>query len=231
MGHRKRISKPPTNLAGDSAIGSHAHKRIDRMTLMGLILPRLMAARGIEKTALSHGRATIQAGKGAGQGNQRTQAAHNLPVDLALNGVSIWKYGQEDATLNVDPNIRMQIYYASAATVTVPAIANYVDSRWEESPLPALWIEYLQMCAEHGRRVGQPGSLPPKLRLAAVEFKTDCQTTLASTIARIEASPYYRDRRDELDNVFDIYEERLDRYPPVDRLETMWRIYQRPKYR
>jgi hypothetical protein len=231
MARRSKLSKLPTNLAGDPAVASHAHKRIDRMVLMGLTLPKLIAvlkaSQKLKEVELSRAAASRQAGRGSR--DDETEAAHNLPRDVLLNGTPIWRLAL-NPSLNMHDRVRVQMSYAAAATVTVPREANYIDSRWEETLLPDHWVAYLRICLANATGLGAPGSLDPRINAAAGDLKQRCRSTFVETMERIRNSPYYDDHAAKLEDYFSIYEDRIDHYDPEPRLKNMWAIYQREKY-
>jgi hypothetical protein len=232
MANRRRRSKPSTNLAGDAAIASHAYKRLDRMTLMGLIVPKLItiAKPPVQRPyQLDSRAATYQAGSGSRADG--TQAAHNLPADLTLNGRSIWAYAREGDVVDAHARVQLQIDYSAAATVTVPRLANHLDSQWEKNGLIDDWVAYVRVAVDNADGLGGNGPVNNTLRQAAMTFLRQCATTLETAIQRIEASDVFRDNQDELNAIFDIYTDKVDRYDPGRRLDTLWRIYARPAYR
>ena len=232
MAHRRRRTKPSTNLAGDAAIRSHAYKRLDRMTLMGLIVPKLisLAKPPIKQPyVFESGPATYQAGSGSRADG--TQAAHNLPADLKLNGRPIWTYVRDGDVLGANDRVALQIEYSAAATVTVPRLANHLDSQWEKNGLIEIWVAYVTDAAKNAGGLGTGGPVSPGLLTVAATFLQRCETTLERTIERIEASDVFKANQDELSGIFDLYADALEGYRPAARLETMWRIYARPAYR
>lgn len=229
MANRKMRAKPDTRLAGDAAVGSHAYKRMDRMTLMGLTLPKLVQLGKIAPPwRLACQAASTQAGRGSAAGG--TQAAHNLPRDLLLNGRPVWTYAHAPELMGANARIKLQVDYAAAATVTVPREANYIDSRWEETSLVDRWLAYLTSCLTAVNGAPAAGLLPAGARAAAVAFKQDCHSTFAATMRRILDSDYYDAHAPALEAYFALYGDRINRYDPVARLDTLWRIYQRPPY-
>jgi len=230
VAHRKTRAKPSTKLAGDAAVASHAYKRMDRMTLMGLTVPKLIAVAKIQgPVTLGCQGASYQAGRGSNQ--EGTQAAHNLPRDLLLNGRPIWTYAREDAVLDTSARVKLQINYSSAATVNVPRESNYIDSRWEESALPDRWLDYLRACLANATKLGASGPLDKNIHSAALQFKDRCKATLADTIDRIVDGDYYDAHAEALESYFAIYTQQVDQYDPSARLARMWAIYQLPQYR
>jgi hypothetical protein len=226
---RTVVSKEATQLAGDPAVRSHAHKRMDRMTLMGLIVPKLISVAKISQPwTFGIQGATLQAGRG--RQVDETQAAHNLPRDLTLNGRPIWQYATKD--LKANARLTMQFYYSAAATMTVQREANYIDSAWERSPMPERWMAYVKTCAEcAGEPISKRGALPSGVLAAGIAFKQMCQATLSDTFNKIKAGDYYPKHKDLLDRYFAIYKSAVDGYYPVSRLDDLWRIYQRDSYR
>jgi hypothetical protein len=232
MAHRRRRAKPGTNLAGDAAIRSHAYKRLDRMTLMGLIVPKLVSLANPPITRpyrLESGPATYQAGTGSRADG--TQAAHNLPADLKLNDRSIWAYVRDGNALDANARVALQIEYSSAATVTVPRLANHLDSQWEKNGLIEIWLDYVRRTLDNADGMGSGAPVPMGLVTAAVLFLQRCADTLEVTIGRIETSDVFKANQDELNSIFDMYGDAVERYRPAARLESMWRIYARPAYR
>lgn len=144
---RTKIPKDETRLAGEAAVRSHVHKRMDRMSLMGLSVVRLIELAGIKKPILSTQGATLQAGKGSrAEPGNHTDAAHNLPRDVVIvdgatgKAQSFWRWAEN--LRGVNPRIQKQLHYSSAATMTVWREANYLDSRWEQSALPDDWLVF-----------------------------------------------------------------------------------------
>jgi hypothetical protein len=226
------LPKPATNMPTPSATRSHVYKRIDRMTLMGLSLLKLIASTKMPRPQLKCGPATERAGKGTGVGmvgSGNTQAAHNLPRDLLLNGRSFWAYGE---LLDEHPRIKMQISYASAATMILPSEVNYVDSCWEKQGLPEAWLRYLDGVLDRLSGLDlSDGAMPGAVSKLAETFQGTCRATLTTTIASIRESDVYRRLPDKLDSIMATYQETLSSYQPVRRLESMWHIYQLEKYR
>jgi hypothetical protein len=229
MGDRIQLAKQPTNLTGDAAVRSHAYKRMDRMTLMGLILPKLIAVAKVPPPwNIDNKGATIQAGKGSAIA--KTQAAHNLPRDLTLNGRSLWEFVKDTDNLDIHPRIKLQFFYSSAATMTVPYESNYIDSRWEESQLVQLWLRYIDICVHNASGLGTSAPLDGKIQSAAINFKQACRSTLDATISRIHNLDYYLEHQDVLEKYFVIYDDAICRYDTVRRLADLWSIYQNEKY-
>ncbi len=222
---RRHVSKRATKLAGDPAIKSHAYKRMDRMTLMGLSLPKLIDIAHITPAppTLECAGASLQAGKGSR--DDRTEAAHNLPRDLLVNGKAFWSYAD---TLQVDPRIKLQMFYAPAATVTVSRASNYLDSCWEKMGLPDDWLTYLRKCVGETKGIA-PGTLEIVTNHAGT-FRHACEMRLEQTFEAIKTRDYYTRNEDEISNVYDIYQDVVAEYPPAARLQTLWSIYQLPRY-
>jgi hypothetical protein len=220
---RRKLAKDDTRLAGEAAVRSHAWKRMDRMTLMGLSLLKLVEVAKLRNPTLSMAGATLQAGSGSLA--DRTQAAHNLPRDLLINGVSFWSYADK---VSVHPRVRMQLFYSSAATMTVWSEANYLDSRWEQNGLPEAWLAYLTGCLRSTNGTGG-GTLGMVVDLAS-RLKADCQGTLAATIALVKQRSYFERHEERMADVVAIYDETVKSYTPRSRVEGMWHIYQRDKY-
>ena len=230
MARRTMRSKPSTKLAGDPAVASHAYKRMDRMTLMGLTVPKLILVANIPRPwKLECQAATYQAGRGSNA--DRTQAAHNLPRDLVLNGRPVWTYAREDEILDTHARLKLQMNYSSAATMTVPRESNYIDSRWEETRLPDDWLAYLRVCLDNAGGLSSSVPVDRTIQGAALLFKEQCKATLAEAIDRILDSDYYEAHAEALESYFQIYKMKVDQYDPAARLANMWAIYQRPKYR
>jgi hypothetical protein len=202
------------------------------MTLMGLTVPKLIA---IAKPPIARPyrlacqAATYQAGSGSRVDG--TQAAHNLPADLTLNGRSVWTYAQHGDTADAHTRAQLQIEYSAAATVAVPRLANHLDSQWEKNGLIDIWLEYIRSAVDSCSGLGDGGPVDARLLAAASCFRRRCAETLAITIARVEASDVFQANRDELNGIFDICADKVEQYQPAARLATMWRIYARPRYR
>src|SRR4051794_41151440 len=111
---RKHLTKTETKLAGEAAIRAHAYKRMDRMTVMGLSLVRLKSLLQLKVCELSVAGASLQAGRGSR--DDQTQAAHNLPRDVLVNGEPFWTYAGK---LDAHPRIKLQMFYSPGATMTV----------------------------------------------------------------------------------------------------------------
>jgi hypothetical protein len=221
---RKMIAKKPTKLAGEAAIASHAWKRMDRMTVMGLTLRKLMELKNIQNPVLTYAAASVQAGKGSHKAEVKTDAAHNLPRDLVVNGTPFWQLADG---VTAHARVKVQLTYSSAATMTVPRESNYLDSRWEQAGLPDDWLAYLRACAHTAGTGG--GALGAIVALGRT-FKQDCQHSLAQVIAEVRQRSYFKRHEDEMIAIFDIYTSAVGRYDPGPRLDRMWQIYQLPQY-
>jgi hypothetical protein len=221
---RRHLSKAETGLGGLPAISSHAYKRMDRMTLMAVSLVKLMSLVKLPRPLpLRAGGASLQAGSGSKA--EGTQAAHNLPRDLLVNERSFWSYADE---VKAHPRVKLQIFYSSAATMTVSRRSNYLDSCWEKMGLGEEWVDYLRACTLDYTATGD-GSLGAIVRHAE-QFKQVCQAGLARTIAAMEERETYQKNQAELDPIIQIYEEVVAEYQPAPRLQTWWRILHNEKY-
>lgn len=220
---RRLLPKAPTRLAGEAAIRSHAHKRMDRMTLTGLSLLKVLSLAGLQRPKLALAGATLQAGKGVRA--DRTEAAHNLPRDLLVDGRSFWTYASE---IDAHPRIRLQIGYAAAATMTVRRECNFLDSAWERAGLPDDWLVYLEACVRDTSGLGA-GTLGT-VTVLAQRFKEACVARLAATADALVETEYYRHNEAWLAASIETYEDVVGRYDPAPRLERMWQIYQLGPY-
>ena len=221
---RTHLSKQPTKLGGDLAVRSHAYKRIDRMTLMGLSLRKLITLGKLtQPVTLTCRAASLQAGRGSKE--LRTEAAHNLPRDLAVNGRSFWEWAKE---VDVHPRIKLQLFYSSAATMNVAKECNYLDSRWEQWGLPSDWQMYLENCAK-AAHVSGAGTLGD-IATHAENFKGICEGRLSDVIQRIRERSYYKGKEAALETIFESYETAVSGYDPTSRLQHLWQIYELPKY-
>ena len=230
---RTKIAKDETRLAGEAAVRSHIHKRMDRMALMGLSVVRLIELAGIKQPVLSSQGATLQAGKGSrAEAGNHTDAAHNLPRDVVIADAgtgktrSFWQWAED--LRGVHPRIKLQLHYSSAATMTVWREANYLDSRWEQSELPSDWVAYLKDCVRSC--VGTGGGTLGHVIVLANQFKRRCDATLAETIALVRQRAYFANHQQRLADIITVYEQVVAGYAPATRLEKMWHIYHSQTY-
>jgi hypothetical protein len=99
-----------------TTIDEHCHKRIRIMITMGVILRKIVDRKKFTDLTIDFDGAKIQDGKG--KKTIGTEAAHNLPRNVLLNGRSTWDY-IHDIECNFHERVRKQIYLLSASTVLV----------------------------------------------------------------------------------------------------------------
>jgi hypothetical protein len=221
---RKHLTKAETSLGGEPAIRAHAYKRMYRMTVMGLSLVRLKTLLGLKRVFLDLAGASLQAGRGSRE--DQTQAAHNLPRDVLVNGEPFWTYARK---LDAHPRIKLQMFYSSAATMTVRRESNYLDSCWEKDGLANDWLLYLRNCIDHSPAEGA-GTLG-MVTTEALRFKEVCRKRFTATVTSIRERGYFERNKAWLEPSIRIYEEEISGFAPAECLERMWLIYQLEKYR
>ena len=177
------------------------------MSMMGLIVPKMLKVAGIlqrittslklaenkdkddedDEGPLGQQGASYQAGKG--NFKKKTQAAHNLPRDLLIEGRPFWTYARDKHVLDAHSRVLVQIDYSAAATVTVPRESNYIDSRWEESGLVKDWLGYLRICIENAKKLGDRGDLDEKNRGCGGQLQ---EAMLGDSWSHLQSDPRQR---------------------------------------
>lgn len=154
---------------------THCHKRLLRIITLGLILRKIVAKKKIEQAEISFGRAKIQDGKGSRA--EKTEAAHNLPRDVLLNGCSTYEYA-DDPECDFHPRIKTIIRLSLTVTVIVKKEANYIDSQWENNGLLPIMSDYLNKCVNIPLNSENEAELLTKI---AKKFIEGCKETLNKT--------------------------------------------------
>jgi len=145
---------------------------------------------------------------------------------VLVNGEPFWTYAER---LNAHPRIKLQMFYSSAATMTVRRESNYLDSCWEKDGLANDWLLYLQACVGHSPSEG--AGILAAVTTQAKDFKAVCIRRLAATVASIQQRGYFERNREWIEPTIRIYQDEVARFDPAVRLESMWHIYQLEKYR
>jgi len=183
----------------DDSAGTHCFKRLRVMINSGFIVRKIIERALLTEVILTFGKARIQDGRGTKQ--LGTEAAHNLPRDILINGRSMWEY-LEDPECNFHARLKKQIYLTSAATVIVEREANYVDSQWERNGLLDIFATYLYSCIS----VKTDSENELELLLEAGKRLTeDCLETLGNTQTAIKERKAYLRKAEKLDKIFEAY--------------------------
>ncbi len=208
-----------------SSIGVHCHKRLRITITLGLILRKIAEKKNITEAEINFEGAKIQDGKGNRE--HRTEAAHNLPRDVLLNGYSIWTY-VNDPECDFHERVKKQLYLTAASTVIVEKEVNYVDSQWEKNGLLEIYREYLIKCI--GVKINSENELQLLIEVAS-SFINGCKETLGKTKEKIESREIYKKKMKNLDEIFEKYYFVIDNFDYRKRIETLLSMYQLPQYR
>jgi DNA repair exonuclease SbcCD nuclease subunit len=209
----------------ESSIGIHCHKRLRIAITLGLLLRKIAERKKVTEAIITFEGAKIQDGKG----NKRhsTEAAHNLPRNVLLNGNSIWEF-VNDPECNFHERVKKQIYLTAASTVIVKKEINYVDSQWENNGLLDIYHDYLCECIKIKIDSEDEAEL---LVDTAKKFIGDCKKTLIETKEKIKNRETYKKKKEILDEIIEKYYFTIDNFNYRYRVELLLSIYQIPKYR
>jgi len=227
--NRKRIYSPIHIINKDkqpdkSAVGVHCFKRLRVIITLGLIIRKITENKNIREVKISFEGAKVQDGKG--NKRRKTEAAHNLPRDILLNGRSFWDY-INDQDCDFHPRVKKQIYLTAASTVVVEREINYLDSQWEKNGLLETCHEYFSECLEV--KIGSEDELE-KLAEFGGKFIKGCKETLNKTKEKIEKLETYKKKKEKLDKAFEEYYCTIDDYNYRERIKTWLSIYKLPQY-
>jgi hypothetical protein len=209
----------------ESSIGIHCRKRLRISITLGLLLRKIAERKNITEAVITFEGAKIQDGKGNKQ--HRTEAAHNLPRDVLLNGNSLWEF-VNDPECNFHERVKKQIYLTAASTVIVKKEINYVDSQWENNGLLEIYHDYLCECMKS--KIDSENETEV-LNNAAKKFIDGCKKSLTETKEKIKNREPYKKNKENLDDIFEKYHFAIDNFNYRYRIETLLNIYQIPKYR
>ena len=209
----------------EDSVEIHCYKRLRIMITLGLIIRKIIKKKKITEVILSFEGAKVQDGKG----NKKlcTEAAHNLPRDVIINGISMWKY-IEDPECDFHNRVKKQIYLSAASTVIVKKEANYIDSQWEKSGLLDIFKDFLYDCSII--EINSDNELVLLLQ-AANEFINGCKETLKKTEKNIEKRKYFISKKIEFDEIIKKYHEVINEYDYRERIKTWLNVYQLPQYK
>jgi hypothetical protein len=219
--HIVNKDKPPD----ESAIAIHCHKRLRITITLGLLIRKITEKKNITETKISFEGAKIQDGKGNKQ--RKTEAAHNLPRDILLNGRSIWDY-VNDPDCNFHERVKKQIYLTAASTVVVEREINYLDSQWERNGLLEICLDYLSECIKV--KIDSENELENLVKTAK-KFINGCKETLNKTKEIIESREIYKKKKEKLDKAFEQYYYTIDNFNYNQRIETLLNIYKLSQYK
>ena len=209
----------------ESAIGIHCYKRLRITITLGVLIRKIAEKKNIPETEINFEGAKIQDGKGNKQ--LRTEAAHNLPRDVLLNGRSIWDY-INDPDCNFHERVKKQIYLTAASTMVVKREINYLDSQWENNGLLEIYHNYLSECLKV--KIDSENELE-KLVESARKFINSCKEKLNKTQKTIENRETYKKKKEKLDKAFEVYYYTIDNFNYRQRIETLLSIYQLSQYK
>jgi len=195
------------------------------MTTIGLLSRKIAEKKKFVDVNITFDGAKIQDGKG--NRHLGTEAAHNLPRNILINGCSIWEYAN-DPECNFHTRIKRQLFYSSASAVVVKREANYIDSQWELNGLVNVFIRYLNECVKI--KIGEEDELK-FLLLAGKNLIEGCAVTLDITKNIIKERKTYQKKKSELDVIFDEYIIVIKEFDYTYFIEKWLNVYRLPKYK
>ena len=209
----------------EAAIGIHCHKRIRITITLGLLLRKIVERKNMTEMKISFEGAKIQDGKG--KRLHKTEAAHNLPRDVLINGHSIWEY-VNDPECDFHERVKKQLYLTAASTVVVEREINYIDSQWENNGLLEIYTEYLYECIKV--KINSENEFE-KLSEAGKKYINDCKETLNKTKEKMQNREIYKNQKEKFDDIFEKYYYAIDNFDYRERIKTLLEIYQLPQYK
>jgi len=213
------------NTPDESSINIHCHKRIRIMLTMGLISRKIVEKKRIAEVKIDFNGAKIQDGRGSK--DLRTEAAHNLPCNILINGYSTWEY-VNDPECNFHERIKKQLFLLSASTVIVLKGVNYIDSQWEKNGIIDVLIGYLYKCINIKTDSENEIEL---LFEAGMNFINGCKITLEKTEEAIKNRKIYRNKKDILGKIFKKYNCVITNFNYKNTINNILGIYRLPQYK
>jgi hypothetical protein len=209
----------------ESSIDIHCHKRIRIMLTLGLFSRKIIEKKKISEVKIDFEGAKIQDGKGTKQ--LGTEAAHNLPRNVLINGCSTWEY-INDPECNFHPRIKKQIYLTSASTVIVEKEINYIDSQWEKNGILEVFVNYLYDCIKI--KIDSKNELEPLFE-SGKKFLDGCKEALNKTKEVIKNHEIYKKKKEEIDKAFEKYNHVIETFNYSNTIETILSVYNLPQYK
>jgi hypothetical protein len=227
---RKQIYSPvhilnKNKIPDESSIYVHCHKRIRVMITLGLLVRKIVEKKRLSEVIISFDGAKIQDGRGAQQ--IRTEAAHNIPRNVLVNGRSTWEY-IDDPECGFHERIKKQIYLISAATVIVEKEINYIDSQWERNGILDVFLNYLYECIRV--EIDTENEMESLLE-AGKKFIDGCKETLRKTQTLMREREVYRQKKETLDKIFERYNYMIENFNYGRAIESLLGVYRLPQYK
>jgi hypothetical protein len=209
----------------DSNTDTHCHKRIRIMITLGLFSRKIIEKKKITKVEIDFEGAKTQDGKGTKQ--LGTEAAHNLPRNVLINGYSTWEY-INDPKCNFHPRIKKQIYLTSASTVIVKKEINYIDSQWEKNGLLGIFANYIYDCIKI--KIDSKNELE-LLFESGKKLVDGCKETLNKTKEVIANHEVYKKKKEDIDKAFEKYNHVIDDFDYSNAIANILSVYKLPRYK
>jgi hypothetical protein len=195
------------------------------MITMGVILRKIVDRKKITGVVIGFDGAKIQDGKG--KKTIGTEAAHNLPRNVLLNGRPAWDY-INDIECNFHERVKKQIYLLSASTVLVEKEVNYVDSQWEAHGLLDVFREYLYGCTKI--EIDQDNELELFVD-AGGRLIAGCGETLNQTKEALKQKSLYKTKQEKFDGILTRYNNVIDTFPYSSIIERYLSVHRMPQYK
>lgn len=208
----------------EESVGIHCYKRLRIMITLGVLSREIVDRKKFANIHIDFDGAKIQDGKGTR--NLGTEAAHNLPRNILINGCSMWEYA-DDQECNFHKRIKQQLFFQSASTVVVRRDANYIDSQWERNGLMDIFVGYVHDCIRV--RIGEEGEIKSLLEIGK-DLMEGCASTLDATENIIKGRKTYQNKKSKLDEIFGEYRSVIKEFDCAYFIKKWVRIYRLPQY-
>jgi len=203
----------------------HCHKRIRIMLTLGILSRKIVEKKKITEVNISFEGAKIQDGRGNRQ--IKTEAAHNIPRNVLINGTSTWEY-INDPECNFHERIKKQLFLLSASTVIVKREVNYLDSQWENNGILDVFANYMYECMK--LKIDSENEQELLLE-AGKNFIDGCKGTFNKTIKAIKTRKVYQNKKDILDEIFQKFYHTIEHFNYAHPIKIFLDIYSLPQYK
>jgi hypothetical protein len=211
----QELQQVTSPLLTEDGILTHADTRMEKTVQALLVVYYLRRYNRLSPSAsVQVGPAEVQLQSGSA--SQGTQAAHNMPCNIKLDGRNVWEWVPTSSTSG--SLLRHSVAGWFASTVVLPAVVNKCDSLWEHRGLKdALARALTHVVTSHGL-----DTAPRPALLSAFElFRQGSRTALVSAQAHnrlpqgAEKSPAKQHELTAMTAILNIYARELERFSPV----------------
>ena len=198
----------------DTLILMHIDIRMEHMTKSALFLRYVLRTNALAPCKIERGAATLQFGKGVR--SEHTEAAHNLPCEVLVNGVPFWRI-LAYPNLQMDSLLKATIERNFASALVLPRYVNYVDSCWEQGGLVDAYKAYVT------RVMALPDGAVLTLELDRVagEFRDACRRTFGCVSESLKHRQPFEKASDEIGTTLRIYSQYIKSYDPRPILHAL----------